>query len=119
MWYNPGARPEQGATPPRAGRGARWSGPGLVPGFVIEQRPLAFQPPAIAAQRAVLAHHAVAGHDHRHGVGGAGPPDGALAVPAAPAPLMTTVSSSIRFPEIRHAFSMAALATIAVPCWSS
>ena len=61
-----------------SGQGAWRSGAGLAPRLVVEQRPLALQAPAIATQRAILTHHAVAGHDHRHGVGGASPPDGTL-----------------------------------------
>src|SRR5260221_2862891 len=46
--------------------------------FQRQQRPLALQPPAIAAQPAVAADRAVAGHQQRHRVGGAGPADGPL-----------------------------------------
>ena len=41
------------------------------------------------------------------------------AVPAAPAPVTTTRTSSARLPTTRSAFSSAASSTIAVPCWSS
>ena len=42
-----------------------------------------------------------------------------MAVPAAPAPLMTRRTSSSRLPTTRSALRSAASATIAVPCWSS
>ena len=41
------------------------------------------------------------------------------AVPAAPAPVTTTRTSSARLSTTRSAFSSAASSTIAVPCWSS
>ena len=41
------------------------------------------------------------------------------ATPAAPAPTTTAVTSSGRLPTSFKAFSSAARATIAVPCWSS
>src|SRR3989338_6669782 len=40
-------------------------------------------------------------------------------MPAAPAPLITTFSSSIFFPTAFAAFVRAACITMAVPCWSS
>ncbi|CAM5637005.1 hypothetical protein SVIOM74S_08259 [Streptomyces violarus] len=42
-----------------------------------------------------------------------------MAVPAAPAPDMTTRMFSIALPATRSAFVRAARTTIAVPCWSS
>ena len=42
-----------------------------------------------------------------------------MATPAAPAPLMTTLSSPIFLPVTFTAFRRAAPTTIAVPCWSS
>ncbi|CDF02011.1 putative uncharacterized protein [Ruminococcus sp. CAG:624] len=42
-----------------------------------------------------------------------------MAIPAAPAPLITRVISEIFLPATFAALSIAALATIAVPCWSS
>ena len=41
------------------------------------------------------------------------------AMPAAPAPTITTRMSSARLPTTRSALSSAASTTIAVPCWSS
>ena len=41
------------------------------------------------------------------------------AVPAAPAPLTTALTSPISFPTSLRALSMAATVTTAVPCWSS
>ncbi len=43
----------------------------------------------------------------------------AVAVPAAPAPLITTLQSSAFFPTTFRAFLSAARTTTAVPCWSS
>ena len=43
----------------------------------------------------------------------------AEAIPAAPAPTITTRTSSARLPTTRSALSSAASTTIAVPCWSS
>ncbi|CRI74706.1 Uncharacterised protein [Chlamydia trachomatis] len=43
----------------------------------------------------------------------------AIAVPAAPAPFMTTFTSSIFLPTTSRAPRSAARAAIAVPCWSS
>ena len=40
-------------------------------------------------------------------------------VPAAPAPEVTTLVSSIFFPTTFSALIMAAIVTTAVPCWSS
>ena len=42
-----------------------------------------------------------------------------MAMPAAPAPEVTTVMSSIRLPTRRRALVRAARVTTAVPCWSS
>ena len=42
-----------------------------------------------------------------------------MAIPAAPAPLVTTLISSIFFPVNFKAFKSAAKVTTAVPCWSS
>jgi hypothetical protein len=42
-----------------------------------------------------------------------------IAVPAAPAPEMTILTSLICLPTTRRALSNAARTTIAVPCWSS
>ncbi len=42
-----------------------------------------------------------------------------MATPAAPAPAMTTRRSDIFLSTMRRAFSSAASATTAVPCWSS
>ena len=42
-----------------------------------------------------------------------------MAVPAAPAPHITSRTSSSRLPTTRSALRRAASATIAVPCWSS
>src|SRR3546814_4580184 len=43
--------------------------------FALEQRRLAFQPPAIAGQRLMTADHAMAGHQQADGVAGAGAGD--------------------------------------------
>ena len=43
----------------------------------------------------------------------------AIAIPAEPAPLITTVASSTFLPTHLSAFISAAEQTIAVPCWSS
>ena len=42
-----------------------------------------------------------------------------IAIPAAPAPEVTTLISSIFFPTTFSALSIAAIVTTAVPCWSS
>ena len=42
-----------------------------------------------------------------------------MAIPAAPAPFITTFMSSFFFPASFKAFVSAAVITIAVPCWSS
>src|SRR5438046_7031818 len=51
--------------PPRKRRPSRG-------GLALEQRALALHAPAIARQRAVVAHHAMAGNRHREPVGAAG-----------------------------------------------
>ncbi len=42
-----------------------------------------------------------------------------VATPAAPTPVSTILTSSIRLPTTRSAFTRPARTTIAVPCWSS
>lgn len=42
-----------------------------------------------------------------------------MAIPAAPAPLVTTLISSIFFPTSRSVFNSPARVMTAVPCWSS
>src|SRR5690554_4710529 len=45
--------------------------------FLFQQRPLPFDPPAIAAEPAIGGDDPVAGHDHGGRIGAAGPGDGA------------------------------------------
>ena len=88
-WRPPacGARSPAHNRAPRAVRRPRVTGPrtgalftpgrARLPGLQLQEGALGVYPADVLADAAVAVHHAVAGHHHRQGVGGAGRPHGA------------------------------------------